>query len=275
MMKGLKKLPVYLALGIALVVQLYPIIWVISSSLKSKEETLATAAYAFPKAPTLENYAMLLDSNMPEYFKNSLIVAAITLFGIVVLGLLAAYPLTKMEFRGRRQIHSFFMIGIMIPIFVSLIPMFRIYNLLGLKNTYWSLVIPQVGFAIPTALYLYSGFLRQIPNELLEAACLDGAGSVRSFWSIILPMMKGPIATVAIFEFVYVWNEFTFANTFISKSEMKTVPIGLNDFINNYGLRDWGLTFAAVTATVLPTLLLFFILNKQVISGMAAGAVKE
>ncbi len=274
-MKYLKKTPIYFALAIALIVQLYPILWVISSSLKSKEETLTTAAYAFPRMPTLDNYVQLLDSNMPTYFKNSIIVAVITLFCIVTLGLLAAYPLTKMSFKGQKQILAFFMIGIMIPIFVSLIPMFNIYSTLGLKNTYWSLVIPQVGFALPTAIYLYTGFLRQIPNELLEAACIDGADSKKTFRSIILPMMKGPIATVAIFEFVYVWNEFTFANTFISKSAMKTVPTGLNDFINNYGLRDWGLTFAAVTVTVLPTLILFFLLNKQVISGMAAGAVKE
>ena len=212
---------------------------------------------------------------IPTYFKNSVVVAAITLTGIVVLGALAAYPLSKMQFRGRTLVRNFFMLGIMIPIFVSLVPMFGVYNRLGLKNTYWSLIIPQVGFAIPMAMYLYIGFLDQIPDALIEAAYMDGAGSFRIFLEIIVPLLHNAIATIAIFEFVFVWNEFTFANTFISTSAMKTVPVGLNDFINNFGLRDWGLTFAAVSVTVLPTLIVFFILNKQVMAGMTAGAVKS
>lgn len=231
--------------------------------------------YALPEMPTLINYRNLLDSMIPVYFRNSVIVAAVTLFFIVTLGALAAYPLSKMRFKGRILIRNFFMLGIMIPIFVSLVPMFSIYNALGLKNTYWSLIIPQVGFAIPMAMYLYIGFLDQIPDALMEAAYIDGADSFGIFFKIILPLLKNAVATIAIFEFVFVWNEFTFANTFISTNAMKTVPVGLNDFINNFGLRDWGLTFAAVSVTVMPTLVIFFILNKQVMAGMTAGAVKS
>jgi len=162
----------------------------------------------------------------------------------------------------------------MIPIFVSLIPLFRIYNMAGLINTHWALILPKFGFSLPVTLYLFIAFLTQIPNSLIESAYIDGAGSFRIYLSIILPLSRNTIVTVAIYQFVNIWNEFTFANTFLNSTRMKTLPVGLNDFVNSYGLRDWGLTFAAVAVTILPTLIVFFILNKQVMSGMTAGAVK-
>lgn len=273
--KKWKRVPIYILLLAVAAIQLYPIVWIFLSSIKPAQEHIMNPPYALPEMPTLINYRNLLDSMIPVYFRNSVIVAAVTLFFIVTLGALAAYPLSKMRFKGRNLIRNFFMLGIMIPIFVSLVPMFSIYNALGLKNTYWSLIIPQVGFAIPMAMYLYIGFLDQIPDALIEAAYIDGADSFGIFFKIILPLLKNAVATIAIFEFVFVWNEFTFANTFISTNAMKTVPVGLNDFINNFGLRDWGLTFAAVSVTVMPTLVIFFILNKQVMAGMTAGAVKS
>lgn len=274
-MKVLKKTPVYLLLAAALLVHLYPLFWIFMSAFKTGEEHYMYPAYSLPHAPTMDNFRALLDSMIPTYFKNSVMVAVITLVGIVVLGALAAYPLSKMDFKGRKLIKNFIMLGIMIPIFVSLIPMFSVFNQIGLKNTYWALALPQIGFAIPISTYLYMGFLESIPNSLIEAGYIDGAGSFRIFFRIILPMLKSVVATVAIFQFVFVWNEFVFSNTFISTSTMKTVPTGLNDFIGQYGQRDWGLTFAAVAVTVLPTLIVFFILNKQVMAGMTAGAVKD
>lgn len=274
-MKKGKKALLYGFILLLLLIWLYPIFWIFMSSVKPAAEHIEYPAYALPVRPVLDNYAALLDSAIPVYFKNSVIVTAITLLLIIVLGALAAYPLAKMEFKGRRVIKNILMAGIMIPIFVSLIPMFHVYSGLNLNNTYWALIIPQVGFAVPMAMYLFTGFLEQVPDALIEAAYMDGADSFQIFGRIIVPMLRSVIATVATFEFVFVWNEFTFANTFISTGEMKTVPVGLNDFINNFGLRDWGLTFAAVAVTVLPTLVLFFLLNRQVMSGMAAGAVKS
>lgn len=273
-MKALKKSLVYLVVAVVLLAQTYPIIWIFLASIKPTEEHIMNPPYTLPTAPTLVNYVKLADTMISSYFKNSVIVVAVTLVLIVVLGALAAYPLAKMEFRGRKLIRSFFMLGIMIPVFVSLIPMFRIYSQLGLKNTYWSLIIPQVGFSISLAMYLFLGFLDYVPNSLIESGYIDGAGSFRIFFRIIMPLLRNTTVTIATFNFVFVWNEFIFANTFISSNAMKTIPIGLNDFIGNYGLRDWGMTFAAVSVTILPTLVIFFILNKQVMTGMTAGAVK-
>jgi raffinose/stachyose/melibiose transport system permease protein len=271
----LKKAPTYLILLIVLVIQAYPIFWIFMSSIKPAEEHIYRPPYALPEVFTLDNYRHLIDTPLVNYFKNSMVVAALTLLGIMVLASLASYPLSKMEFRCRKLIRNFFMMGFMIPLFVSLIPMFSIYNALGLKNTYWSLIIPQLGFSTPMAIYLYMGFLDKMPDSLLEAAYIDGATSFQIFFRIVIPLLRNVMASVTIFNFVFVWNEFTFANTFISSSAMKTIPIGLNDFVNNYGLRDWGLTFAAVSATIIPTLIVYFILNKQVISGLTAGAIKS
>lgn len=273
--KKLKRLPVYVVIAAALGTILYPLFWIFMTSVKPTEEQYLFPPYALPRAPTLSNYASLIDSMLPTYFRNSLIVALITITGIVMLGPLAAYPLTKMEFTGRKLIRNLIMTGLMIPLVVSLLPLFSIYNTLGLKNTYLALIIPQIGFAIPISMYLCMGFMEQLPDSIIEAGYIDGAGSFKIYRSIVLPLMRNTLATIAIFQFVFVWNEFTFATTFISKNAMKTVPIGLNDFVNQYGMRDWGLTFAAVGATVLPTLIVFFILNKQVMAGMTAGAVKS
>jgi raffinose/stachyose/melibiose transport system permease protein len=180
-----------------------------------------------------------------------------------------------MDFKGRNIIKRFFMLGLMIPVFVSLIPMFRFYTQLGIANTYISLILPQIGFSIPMSMYMYLAFLDYLPNSLIETAYIDGVNSFGIFIHIILPLLGNTTVTIATFNFVFVWNEFVFANTFITSNLMKTIPIGLNDFIGTYGQRDWGLTFAAIFVTILPTLLIFFFLNKQVMEGMTAGAVKE
>jgi raffinose/stachyose/melibiose transport system permease protein len=273
--KIIKRLPLWIFVILALVIMLYPVFWIFLSSIKPAEEQYMRPPYALPLSPTFGNYLALADSMIFTYFKNSVIVAVISVVGIVMLGALAAYPLSKMEFKGRGFIRNFIMIGLMIPVFVSLIPLFRVYNSLGLLNTHWALIIPKFGFALPVCMYLYIAFLDQIPNSLIEAGYIDGADSFYVFFKIILPLLRNVTATVAIYQFVQVWNEFAFANTFISSTAMKTVPVGLNDFINNYGLRDWGLTFAAVAVTILPTLIIFYILNKQVMTGMTAGAVKS
>ena len=163
----------------------------------------------------------------------------------------------------------------MIPSFASLIPMFRIYNTLGLRNTYLSLILPQIGFSLPICIYLYTGFLNFVSDSLIEAAVIDGASSRKVFFSIIVPMVRNTTITIVTFNFVNIWNEFTFANTIMTKGIMKTLPIGLNDFVGEMGVKDWGSTFAAITLAILPTLIVYFILNKNVMEGMAAGAVKS
>jgi raffinose/stachyose/melibiose transport system permease protein len=254
----------------------YPVFWVIASSFKTATDTTMNAPYSMPTSLYIGNYVTALtQSKLVLYFVNSTAVAVFTLAGIVVLGAPAAYAISKIRFRQANALMSFFLLGIMIPLFVCLIPMFQIYNALGLRNTYLSLILPQVGFALPMCIFLYVNFMKFVPDSLIEAAMIDGAGNFQAFLRIIFPMATNSTITIIIFNFVNIWNEFTFANTFMTKNTMKTLPVGLNDFVGEMGRRDWGATFAAITLAILPTLIIYFFLNKHVMEGMAAGAIKD
>jgi raffinose/stachyose/melibiose transport system permease protein len=266
----------YLVLLVFVIIQVYPIFWVITSSFKTQAELIHNAPYSLPESFYFGNYiSMFKNSKIPTYFWNSSVVAVLTLFFTIIIGAPAAFAIEKMKFAAGGKILTFFLLGIMIPIFVTLLPMFQMYNALGLRNTYFSLIIPQVGFNLPICIYLYCGFMRYVPNSLIESANLDGAGAFKIFSKVILPMSKNTTITIITFNFIFIWNEFIFANTFMTSSKMKTLPLGLNDFVGLYGFTDWGATYAAITITILPTLLIYFILNKSVIEGMAAGAVKS
>lgn len=265
----------YLLVIAVLVIQLYPIFYILINSFKSPGDFANNAPYTLPTEIYLGNYIRAFtESNLPRYFLNSTVIVIGTLALLVVLGAPASYAIAKMQFRWSKAVLAFFLAGIMIPTFVTLLPMFRIYNTLGLRNTYASLIIPQLGFGLPMCIYLYTGFLEYVPNSLIESAKLDGASSFRTFLSVVFPLMKNTTMTVLTLNFINVWNEFTFANTFLTSNEMKTIPVGLRDFNGLWGLKDWGAIFAAITVTMLPTLIIYFVLNKQVIAGMAAGAVK-
>ena len=235
----------YAVILIFVVVQIYPIFWVVCSSLKTPDEMRYTAQYALPSGFYPGNYISAFTiSSIPRYFINSTVVAVLTLIGIVLLGCPVAFVISKVRIKHADALMGFFLFGMMIPIFACLIPMFQIYNALGLRNTYWALVIPQVGFGLPMCIYLYTGFFKFMPDSLLEAAVIDGAGMGTVFGKIVLPMAK-------------------------------TLPVGLNDFVGLFGRVDWGSTFAAIVISILPTLIVYFILNKNIIEGMAAGAVKS
>ena len=274
---GKKTRIVFLILIVFFVVlQSYPVFWVLTASLKTPEEIAGSAPYALPSGFYLGNYIKAFtQSNLVRYFMNSVAVALCTLLGIVALSAPAAYAISKIQFKQNEKVLTFFLLGMMIPTFSCLIPMFQIYNMLGLRNTYAAVVLPQIGFSLPMCIFLYVGFMKYIPNELLEAAAIDGAGSFGIFRQVVFPMVKNSTVTVVIYNFVSIWNEFTYANTFMTKDEMKTLPIGLNAFVGEMGRRDWGATFAAIVIAIFPTILVYFLLNKQVMEGMSAGAVKS
>lgn len=271
----LSKGAMYLLVLIFVGGQILPLAWAIMSSFKSPTDVAENPSYALPVEIYFGNYVRVLtDSNLPLYFLNSTIVALLTIGITVALGAPAAFAIEKLAWKRSRAVMAYFLVGIMIPIFVALLPMFQAYSALGLRNSFWAVVIPQVGFNLPICIYLYGGFMRHVPDALLEAAQLDGAGPWRAFRSLIFPLARNTTITVITFNFIFVWNEFVFANTFLTDEVLKTLPVGLNDFVGAYGARDWGATFAAIVISLLPTLILYFFLNKQVIEGMAAGAVR-
>lgn len=267
---------IYLFIVIFVVAASYPIFWVVMSSFKDTHDLANLAPYQLPSHLYLGNYVTAFSGGrLLRYFINSVIVAVFTLLGIVFVGAPASFAISKLKFKQSDGLMKFFLMGMMIPIFICLIPMFQIYGRLGLRNTYLALILPQIGFSLPMCIFLYVGFMKFIPNELMEAAVIDGASTWKIFSSVIFPMAKNSTVTIVIYNFVNIWNEFTYANTFMTSSKMKTLPVGLNDFVGEMGKRDWGGTFAAITIAILPTIIIYFILNKQVMEGMAAGAVKS
>lgn len=257
-----------------LVIQIYPVIWLFIASVKPTVE-LASEPFAFPKIVTLENFIKVLsDGKIGMYMWNSLKVTSISLFLIIILSATAGYALSKFAVRGKKQIYSFFTFGIMVPVQITLIPLFIFYSDMGILNTSFSLVLPQVGFALPLSVMMFVSFYEFVPNELIEAATVDGCSLLRTFVQIVFPLARNTVITIASMYSILIWNDFIFANTFISETEAKTVAMGLKDYVGAFGNVDWGSTFAAIVISILPPLIVYFVLNKWVTAGMTMGATK-
>ena len=264
-------------LAVALVIiQFYPTCWIVMTSFKTQAETQTGNPFSLPRTLNFDNYIEAIEtSNLGVYYANSLIVAGATLALLVVFCACAGFAIEKLRFRMSKPVMSYFLFGITIPIHVTLIPLFQIYRNMGILNTHIALILPQVGFNMAMSIYLFTALYRFIPNALLEAAVIEGASIWEAFLKVILPMSKNTIMTVCTMNMIFTWNEFIFANTFISEPSLKTIPIGLYDYVGQKGLVNWGATFSAISLFLFPLLLIYFILNKGIIAGMTAGAVKE
>lgn len=260
---------------IFVLVEVYPIFWILMSSVKSTEEFALSASYALPTGIHVSNYFDAWNrGHMNTYFKNSALVTIVSLIFIVIFSTTSSFALTKMRWKFRDKVMKIFLSGIMIPTAVVLIPLYTIYNKLGLLNNHLSLILTYIAFGLPLSIFLMRGYLTGLPDDMMEAAVIDGASIYQVFLKIILPLMKTGIVTVLVIQFYFRWNDLVFSMTFISDSTMKTVQTGLLYFSDQYGNRNWGAIFACISISVMPTLALYVALNKLVIEGMTAGAVK-
>lgn len=274
MKKNVIKIVFVILILVFLVIQIYPVIWLFIASVKPTVE-LASEPFAFPKTVTFENFVNVLsDGKIGMYMWNSLKVTGLSLILIVVLSSTAGYALSKFRMRGKKQIYSFFTFGIMVPVQITLIPLFIFYSNVGILNTSMSLVLPQVGFALPLSVMMFVSFYEFVPNELIEAAIVDGCSPFRTFIRIVFPLARNTVITIASMYSILIWNDFIFANTFISETNAKTVAMGLKDYVGAFGNVDWGSTFAAIAISILPPLIIYFSLNKWVTAGMTMGATK-
>lgn len=257
-----------------LFIQIYPILWLFMASIKPTVE-LSAAPFALPENPTFNNFIKVFqDGKIGLYMWNSVKVTVISLVLIVALSATAGFALAKFNFRITKKVYAFFTFGIMIPVQITLIPLFIFYSRLGILNSTFSLVLPQVGFALPLSVMLFYSFYSFIPNELIEAAIVDGCSTYRIFGKIVFPLARNTVITVTSMYSILIWNDFIFANTFISDNKAKTVAMGLKDYVGAFGNVDWGSTFAAIAISVLPPMIVYFALNKWVTAGMTMGATK-
>ncbi|MER6936386.1 carbohydrate ABC transporter permease [Nocardioides sp. NPDC127514] len=257
------------------IVQVYPMVWLFVTSFRTAADFAGGSPFALPSDYTLDNYTRAFATgNLWLNILNSFIVTAGASVLIVVAGMMAAYALQVLGFRFSGVVRSLFLLGIVVPVQIALVPLFIDYSRVGLLDTHLSMIIPLAAFSLPMAVYLFSSFYEYIPRELYEAASLDGAGPYRIFAQITFPLSANTIITVVLVNSIFIWNDFIFANTFVLSDGLKTIPLGLQNYIGAMGNTDWTATFAAVCVTVTPLLLVFLVLNKAMIQGLESGATK-
>ena len=263
----------HIILLIVAAIQVYPLIWLILFSLKDNTENFYTNVAGLPIIWRWENYVNAFSSDISLYFMNSVIYTTITIVVSGLLSAMAAYAITRMQWKYNKAVLILFLVGIMVPIHAALLPLFIVLDKVKLLDTYWALLIPYIAFALPMNIFILTSFMRAIPRELEEAAFIDGCNVYMVFFKIILPLIRPALATVSIFTFLGTWNELMFANTFVNSSKYRTLTVGIMSFAGQYS-TDWGLIGAGMVIGTLPTVLVYFVLSKQVQESLTAGAVK-
>ncbi len=268
------KLLLYILLGLFALVQIYPLIFLLFFSLKDNNEIYGGNVMGLPSVLRWENYQKaLFDANVLHYLFNSIFV---TLIVILVSGLLAcmvSYAIARMRVKINGVVKTFFSIGLMIPLHAVLLPVFLMLRNMKMLDTYQAIIVPYIAFALPMAIFFMIGFFRTLPLELEESAFLDGCGIFRTFFQIILPLVKPALATISIFTFLSTWNEMMFAITFINSEQYRTLTVGIMQMVGMY-TTDWGTMGAGLVVATLPTILIYLLFSNQVQSGMVSGAVK-
>lgn len=271
----LRRSPVYATITLLLVVEIYPLFWLVMNSLKSRQEFLNSPTWTLPSDPKWENYSTAwTEGDLALTLRNSMMATLPSLFLIIVLGTAAGFALEILVFKGRGAILLTLLGGIMIPGQMILLPLFTAYFKLHITGTLWPLILTYTGVGLPLTIVMMATYFRAIPRELFEAAAMDGASMLRSFVSIAVPMVRNAVITVALVQFFLVWNDLLFAITFANRSKLNTVQVGLLNFSGQYGSLDYGPLLAAICITIFGILVLYFFLNQRIMRGLTAGSVK-
>jgi raffinose/stachyose/melibiose transport system permease protein len=254
------------------VVSIYPMLWIVTNSLKTDID-LFEKTWELPKEPRWQNYERAWDFGISKYIVNSVIVTAASVIGTVAVSTAAAFALARFKFPLRSFWLFFILGGLMLAPQVTLIPLFRTLVDLGIYNTYWALIIPYIAFGIPFSTFLLRAYMLGLPRELEEAAYIDGAGPLGVFLYVVVPLSRPVIASVMVVQAMRSWNEFMFALTFIESNDLKTLPIGIMSFASALRI-EYTTVMAGLTIAALPMILVFLVAQRYFIRGLAAGALK-
>ncbi|GIP31916.1 carbohydrate ABC transporter permease [Paenibacillus sp. J2TS4] len=265
-------------LGLAVVIvlaliSLMPLYWMLTGSFKILSDTMKMPPEWFPKSPTLANYDHLFTNNPTfRWLFNSIFVAGCASIGAILTSTTAGYAFGKKQFPGKRPLFWLMLITMMLPNQVLLIPLYLLIADLKWINTYAGLIVPFIAY--PFGVFLVKQYMQSLPNELLEAARIDGAGEIRTFISIVLPMVKPAIGALGIFSFVAVWNEYLWQLVVTDKREMFTLPLAVSKLAYGTQSINLGLAMAGATVTFIPMLLFFLAFQRFFVKGITVGAVK-
>ena len=251
-----------------------PFFWMVSTAFKTTEETYTSPPLWIPHCPTIKNFLYIVKRGaFLTYFRNSVIVAVSTTIITIILSSLAGYGFSRFKFFGGHSLLLLFLITQMFPGALLIIPLFQIIKFLKLLNTLYALVLSHITFSLPLCTWLMKGFFDQIPQELEEAAMIDGCSRISAMIYVIFPLALPGIIAASIFSFIGSWDEFIFALTFTSSDRVRTLPIGLQRFIGSYEIY-WNHLGAASVLTTIPVIILFLFIQKYMVKGLTAGSVK-
>ncbi len=267
------KIVIYLILILWAITTIFPFIWVIVNSFKPSAEVL-TSSFSLPKEFTWDNYTNAFSKlKIANAYKNSLLISGTVTVGVISVSTMMAFALTRYEFRGKKIIESMLVASLMFPVFSTIIPVFRLMSITDLLNSNWAVILPQIAGNLSFATIVLIGFLKSIPIEMEEAAYMEGANVFQVFLKIIIPLSKASISTVAIFSFLWSYNDLFVQKIMIKDNTKYPIASLLEEISSKYG-TDYGLMASSVTLIVVPVLFVYIFLQKNIMKGLTAGAIK-
>lgn len=253
---------------------IYPIFWMLYSSFKTSTE-FSRSIIALPTSLHFENYVTAFRmGKIGLYSMNSMFNAVISCAVLAVFAFVTGYFIARFNFRCKKAMYITYMFGMLVPIHALLVPVFIQYKNFGLFDKRYTLLIPYIAFALPFSIFLVEGFIKKVPRALEEAAMIDGSSFTRTMFSIIMPVCKPVLLTITMLCFLDSWNEYPFALVLIKSNSLKTLPLGLLNFNGQYS-KEYTVQMAGLVMSIIPIIILYAFMNKQIIEGMTAGAVKE
>lgn len=264
---------IYVILVILAVIYLAPLLWMLSVSLKDNAGVMS-APFSLPETYHFENYVQAWTlGKLGIAMLNSVLVCGVTLVVSLFFGAMASFAIARMRWKLSEAAHSFFLIGMMVPVHCILIPLFVRFAKLGLTNSQYGLMLPYITFSLPMTIFLLTGFFKTMPGEMFEAAAIDGCSIYGCFFRIALPLCRTGFFVSGLMTFVNNWNELLLAMVFISDPNKKTLPVTLTYFVGPYA-TNYVQMFAAIIIAIAPTIIVYCMFSNQIVEGLTAGAVK-
>jgi N-acetylglucosamine transport system permease protein len=265
----------HVLLAVWTIIVIVPFLWVVLSSFKTTKEILASP-FSLPAHWSFDNYAHAwTDAGIRQFFLNTVIVVGVALVLVMLLGAMCAYVLARFKFRGARAIYYLMLAGLTFPIFLAIVPLFFILKNIGLINTLPGLIMVYVAFALPFTVFFLYAFFRTLPDDVYEAALIDGAGEWKTFFRIMLPMARPGMAAVAIFNFLGLWNQFLLPVALNTDQSKYVLTQGMASFASQAGYAvDFGALFAAVVITVVPVLIVYVIFQRRLEGSVSRGTFR-
>jgi raffinose/stachyose/melibiose transport system permease protein len=272
--QGLSKLLFTIFMALLVLAELFPLVWLFDFSLLKSGDFFGSSLLKWPDPPMWKNYKdAFKGAHITTLFFNSLLVSVVSIVIIVFFSITMGYALTRMQWKLKPIVFGLIMVGMIIPIYSTLLPNFILFEQVGILNSYLSLILPYAAFSIPVSMFIITGFIETIPRALEEAAIMDGLNVPGMIYRIILPILKPAIATVAVLAFLSCWNEFIMAVTYIDKDSLRTLPFAVVYFMGQYS-SNYGAQFAVLAMIAIPSILIYLAFTDQITRGVTAGAVK-